>query len=109
MCFVFLGEKSSPTVQAGIDKLNNYIKQIALEDVDDISFKAHLPEEDDIQGTKSTIISQSKFTTEFGKVKEEAMDIIKKEKTLSTMKDNLYNCKGIITLLTGQYLDLFLL
>ncbi|XP_073730811.1 uncharacterized protein [Misgurnus anguillicaudatus] len=107
MCFVFLCEKSTPTVQAGIENLTNHIKQIALDDVDEIFLKAQLPEEDDIKVAKSTIIGRSKFTNEFGKVKEQAMDLIKEEESLSTMEDNFYNCEGIITVLTGQYLGLF--
>ncbi|RXN04518.1 C-C chemokine receptor type 5-like protein [Labeo rohita] len=107
MCFVFLAEKNTPTVEAAVVKLNNYIKQIALDVEDDIFLKASIPTEDDIQMSKNTIIGRSQFTSEFLKVREESMDILEKEELSSTVEDNVYRCEGIVNLLTGHYLGLF--
>lgn len=49
---------------------------------------------------QKTIIIRSQFTSEFGKVREEALELMEKE-------DNMYKCEGIVTLLTGHYLGLF--
>ncbi len=79
MCFVFLAEKNTPTVEAAVVKLNNYIKQIAVDVEDDIFLKASIPAEDDIQMSKNTIIGRSQFTLEFLKVTKESMNVLEKE------------------------------
>ncbi len=79
MCFVFLAEKNTPTVEAAVVKLNNYIKQIAVDVEDDIFLKASIPAEDNIQMSKNTIIGRSQFTLEFLKVTEESMNVLEKE------------------------------
>lgn len=70
---------------------------------DDISLKA----EEDIPMSKNTIIGRAQFTSEFGQVRDEAMELMEKEDTLSSVEDNMYKCEGIVTLLTGHYLGLF--
>ncbi len=94
-------------MEAAVVKLNNYIKQIAVDVEDDIFLKASIPAEDDIQMSKKTIIGRSQFTLEFLKVTEESMNVLEKEERTISVDDNAYKCEGIINLLTGHYLGLF--
>ncbi len=67
MCFVFLAEKNTPTVEAAVVKLNNYIKQIAVDVEDDIFLKASIPAEDDIQCPKTQSLDARNSPWSFSK------------------------------------------
>lgn len=79
MCVVFLGMKNTPAVKTGIVELSKYIHRDTWDAEGEMSLKAHIPEEDDFQGTVHTITGRSPFTQEFRSIHQKALDILSNE------------------------------